>query len=107
MCQVFVLLAGGASFDIVFYSLIHAWPLVLLFCGLGGLVSAWVSSGQGIVIVLHNLPPEFYFGGNCYSTVFEPLGLVVMCGVEVKVVCIFPLFHLPSIDSLGICYLSF
>ena len=39
--------------------------------------------------------------------VFEPLGLVVACGVEVEVLCVFPLFHLLSMDSLGICYLLF
>ena len=38
---------------------------------------------------------------------FEPLGLVVACGVEVKVVCVSPFFHLLFMDSLGICYLLF
>ena len=55
--QVFVLLAGGASLDVAFYPLIHAWPPVFLLHGLGGLVSAWVSSSQGIVVVSHDLPP--------------------------------------------------
>ena len=105
--QVFVLLAGGTSLDVTFYPLIHVQPPVLPLRGLGGFISAWVSSGWGIVVALHDLPPQFYLRRNCYSAVLEPLGLVVMCGVEVEVVCIFPLLHHSSMGFLDVCYLLF
>ena len=90
VCQVFVLLTGGASFDVAFYPLIHVGPPVFSLRRLGGFVSPWMSSSGVVVVASHDLPSQFYFGGNYYSTVFEPLGLVVARGVEVEVMCVFP-----------------
>jgi hypothetical protein len=59
--QVFVLLAGSASSDIVFDPSIHAWPPVLSFCGLYGLISSWVSGGGCVVVVVHDSPPQVHF----------------------------------------------
>ena len=104
--QVFVLLAGGASFDVVFYPLVHAGPPVLSLRRLGGFISSWVSSGGIVVVASHDLPSQFYFGGNHYPMVFEPLGLVVMRGVEVEVICVFPLFHCSFVGFLSVGYFS-
>ena len=82
--QVFILLAGGASFDIVFYPLVHVGPPVLSLRRLGGFVSPWMSSGGIVVVASHDLPSQLYLGGNYHSTVFEPSGSVVMRRVEVE-----------------------
>ena len=62
--QVFVLLTGGASFDVVLDPLIHAGPPVPSFCGLYGFVSPWVSSGGCVVVVVHD-PPPYSSSKNC------------------------------------------
>ena len=64
-------------------------------------------SSSGIVVVAsHDLPSQFYLGGNYYPMVFEPLGLVVMHGVEVEVMCVFPLFHCSFVGLLSVGYFS-
>ena len=104
--QVLVLLAGSASFDVVFYPLVHAGPPVLSLRRLGGFVSPWMSSGGIIVVASHDLPSQLYLRGNYYPTVFEPLGSVVMRGVEVEVMCVFPLFHCSSVGLLSVGHFS-
>ena len=102
--QVFVLLAGGASFDVVFYPLVHVQPPIFLFRGLGSFVSSWVSSGGVVVIALHDFSPQFYFRGNYHPMVFEPSGLVVVCRMDIEVVCVLPLFHSLSVGLLCVGY---
>ena len=63
-----------------------------------------MSSSQVIVVASHDFPFQLYFRGDRYPVVFEPLELVVMHGVEVKVVRIFPLFHRSFVGLLGLGY---
>ena len=65
-----------------------------------------MSSGGFVVVVSHDLSSQLCFGGNYYPTVFEPSGLVVMCQVEVEVMCVFPLFHCSLVGLLGVGHFS-
>ena len=56
--QVFVLLAGSASFDVVFDPSVHARPPVLPLRGLYGFISPWMSRGRCVVVMVHDSPPQ-------------------------------------------------
>ena len=45
----FVLLAGGASFNVVRNPLVHTVPLPVLFCSLQGFIPSGVSRGQMVM----------------------------------------------------------
>ena len=106
--QVFVLLTGGAPFDVVFDPLVHAEPLVLSFCSSYGLVSSQVSGSRGVVIVVHDLPPQIRLRWYHYSMASEPLGVLqVFILGEVEVVSIPPFFHFFASTFLGLCNFLF
>ena len=58
--QIFVLLAGGASLDVVFDPSIHARPPVLPLRGLYGLISPRVSGRGCVVVVIHDPPLQVH-----------------------------------------------
>jgi hypothetical protein len=59
--QVFVLLAGSASFDVVFNPPVHARPPVPSFRGLYGFISPWVPRGRRVVVMVHDPPSQVQF----------------------------------------------
>ena len=78
MSHGFILLADGASSDVICYPLFHSGPLGILTCLSEGFVSAEVSSGRMVVVNGHQgafleegevaLDPvgfEFFFRDHC------------------------------------------
>ena len=70
MCEVFVLLAGSASFDIFRNPSVHVGPGVDLFCLSNCFISSRVAGGRMIMSVDHDVLEVLVsgsFGGDCYS----------------------------------------
>jgi hypothetical protein len=105
VCQVFVLLTGGTSFDVVFDPLIHAGPPVPSFRGLYGFISPWVSSGGCVVVVVHDSPPQVHLRWDHDLVTSEPPGVLhtFILG-EVKVMNVPPPFYFLVLSSLSSRY---
>jgi hypothetical protein len=73
--QVFVLLAGGTSFHVVFDPGVHTWPPVLSFDRLDCFVSSWVSCRRSVMKVVQDV--SFYLCAvrDHRDGVLEPLGV--------------------------------
>ena len=55
MRQIFILLTGGASFNVVLYPGSHARPVIFTVDLPDGFISSWVTSGRTVVPYLHEL----------------------------------------------------
>src|SRR5258708_5504178 len=78
MSHGFILLADGASFDVICYPLLHSRPLGILTCLSEGFIPAGVSGGRVVVVNGHQgvffkegevaldlVGSEFVFGDHC------------------------------------------
>ena len=72
MCEVFILLAIGASFNVLSNPLVHPWPPVGGGDLSNGFVPPWVTCDWSTVVVAEDIPLYLFIWGNDYLSLGLP-----------------------------------